>query len=104
VQLAWIELDVPQCGYCQSGMDHERRGAAEQTPKSDRYGIDAEITNACRLQHLPPRRKAIRLPPPDFGGREDSMMINNDLTKPNLFGVIFCPTLRPNWALSLFSF
>jgi isoquinoline 1-oxidoreductase alpha subunit len=36
VQKAWIEHDVPQCGYCQAGQTHERRGAAASEPQSVR--------------------------------------------------------------------
>ena len=34
VQKAWVALDVPQCGYCQSGHDHGRGGAARRTSRS----------------------------------------------------------------------
>src|SRR5258708_6381015 len=64
------------------GHDHERRGSASQTPKSDRYGDRRRDHQCLPLQHLPPRPSGDpigRLQ--DFGGRESTMMIDND---PNL--------------------
>ena len=37
VQQAWIEADVPQCGYCQSGPDHDGGRAAGPQTESDRF-------------------------------------------------------------------
>jgi isoquinoline 1-oxidoreductase alpha subunit len=48
VQKAWIELDVPQCGYCQSGMIMAVVALLQQTPKPTDAEIDAAITNICR--------------------------------------------------------
>ena len=36
VQIAWEEIDVPQCGYCQARTNHGRRGAARQDPEAHR--------------------------------------------------------------------
>ncbi|MGB3744545.1 MAG: (2Fe-2S)-binding protein [Xanthobacteraceae bacterium] len=48
VQQAWIDLDVPQCGYCQSGMMMEAVALLRQKPKPTDADIDAAITNICR--------------------------------------------------------
>jgi isoquinoline 1-oxidoreductase alpha subunit len=48
VQQAWIEHDVPQCGYCQSGMIMAVAGLLKQNPKPTDDDIDREITNICR--------------------------------------------------------
>ena len=61
VQLAWIELDVPQCGYCQSGMIMSVVGLLNRNPNPTDANIDAEITNACRCSTYYRIRKAIKL-------------------------------------------
>ena len=48
VQQAWIDLDVPQCGYCQSGMMMAAVALLRQKPKPTDADIDAAITNICR--------------------------------------------------------
>ena len=48
VQQAWIEHDVPQCGYCQSGMIMAVAGLLKQNPKPTDEDIDREVTNICR--------------------------------------------------------
>jgi isoquinoline 1-oxidoreductase alpha subunit len=48
VQQAWIENDVPQCGYCQSGMIMAVAALLKQYPKPTDADIDREITNICR--------------------------------------------------------
>jgi isoquinoline 1-oxidoreductase subunit alpha len=48
VQRAWLDLDVPQCGYCQSGMIMAVTALLENTPKPSDAEIDAAITNICR--------------------------------------------------------
>jgi isoquinoline 1-oxidoreductase subunit alpha len=48
VQRAWLDLDVPQCGYCQSGMIMAVTALLEDTPKPSDAEIDAAITNICR--------------------------------------------------------
>jgi len=48
VQKAWVEFDVPQCGYCQSGMMMAVVALLRQTPKPTDADIDAAITNICR--------------------------------------------------------
>ena len=48
VQQAWLDLDVPQCGYCQSGMIMAVAALLAETPKPTDDEIDAAITNICR--------------------------------------------------------
>jgi isoquinoline 1-oxidoreductase subunit alpha len=48
VQKAWVEFDVPQCGYCQSGMMMAVVALLKQNPKPTDADIDAAITNICR--------------------------------------------------------
>ena len=48
VQLAWKELDVPQCGYCQSGQILAAVALLTKKPKPTDADIDAQMTNACR--------------------------------------------------------
>ena len=48
VQKAWVDHDVPQCGYCQSGMIMAVAALLKATPKPTDAEIDAAITNICR--------------------------------------------------------
>jgi isoquinoline 1-oxidoreductase alpha subunit len=48
VQKAWVDLDVPQCGYCQSGMIMAVAALLRATPSPSDAEIDAAITNICR--------------------------------------------------------
>ncbi len=48
VQKAWIDHDVPQCGYCQSGMIMAVAALLRDKPKPTDADIDAMITNICR--------------------------------------------------------
>jgi isoquinoline 1-oxidoreductase alpha subunit len=48
VQKAWIDHDVPQCGYCQSGMMMAVVALLARKPKPTDADIDAAITNICR--------------------------------------------------------
>jgi isoquinoline 1-oxidoreductase subunit alpha len=59
VQLAWIELDVPQCGYCQSGQIMAAVALLKQKPKPTDVEINSEITNICRCGTYPRIRAAI---------------------------------------------
>lgn len=61
VQLAWIELDVPQCGYCQSGMIMAVAALLKRHPRPTDADIDAEVTNACRCSTYHRIRQAIHL-------------------------------------------
>lgn len=59
IQQAWIELDAPQCGYCQSGMIMAALGLLNRTPEPTDADIDATITNACRCSTYHRVRRAI---------------------------------------------
>ncbi len=48
VQKAWVDLDVPQCGYCQSGMVMAVASLLKTKPKPTDADIDEAITNICR--------------------------------------------------------
>ena len=59
VQLAWKEFDVPQCGYCQSGMILASVALLQKQAKPTDDDIDANITNACRCGTYHRIRQAI---------------------------------------------
>jgi isoquinoline 1-oxidoreductase alpha subunit len=59
VQQAWINNDVPQCGYCQSGMIMAVTALLQKTPMPTDAQIDAEITNICRCGTFQQVREAI---------------------------------------------
>ena len=59
VQLAWIEFDVPQCGYCQSGQIMAAVALLKRRPKPTDAEIDAEMTNICRCGTYLRMRQAI---------------------------------------------
>jgi len=48
VQKAWLAMDVPQCGYCQSGMIMTAAALLKEKPKPTDSDIDAAMTNICR--------------------------------------------------------
>jgi isoquinoline 1-oxidoreductase alpha subunit len=48
VQVAWRELDVPQCGFCQSGMIMAAAALLAQTPRPTDGDIDVAMSNICR--------------------------------------------------------
>jgi isoquinoline 1-oxidoreductase alpha subunit len=48
VQQAWLELDVPQCGYCQSGQIMAAAALLANNPKPTDADIHAEMSNICR--------------------------------------------------------
>jgi len=59
VQKAWIEHDVPQCGYCQSGMIMAVSALLKDKPRPTDADIDAAITNICRCGTFQQVREAI---------------------------------------------
>ena len=59
LQDAWIEFDVPQCGYCQSGMLMAVTDLLNKNPKPTDADIDAAITNICRCGTFQQVRAAI---------------------------------------------
>jgi isoquinoline 1-oxidoreductase alpha subunit len=48
LQKAWADLDVPQCGFCQSGMLMAAAALLKAKPRPTDADIDAAITNICR--------------------------------------------------------
>ena len=61
VQKAWVALDVPQCGYCQSGMMMAAAALLQTKPKPTDADIDSEITNICRCGTYNRVRAGIKL-------------------------------------------
>ena len=59
VQQAWLDHDVPQCGYCQSGMIMAVTALLKQKPKPTDADIDAAVTNICRCGTYQQVRAAI---------------------------------------------
>jgi aerobic-type carbon monoxide dehydrogenase small subunit (CoxS/CutS family) len=59
VQRAWIEQDVPQCGYCQSGQIMAVAALLSRDPNPSDSDIDREITNICRCGTYQRMRMAI---------------------------------------------
>ena len=60
VQKAWLEIDVPQCGYCQSGQIMSAAALLKTNPKPSDADIDAALSgNICRCGTYPRIRKAI---------------------------------------------
>jgi isoquinoline 1-oxidoreductase alpha subunit len=59
LQQAWIEHQVPQCGYCQSGQIMAAAALLAKTPKPSDADIDAAMTNICRCGTYPRIRAAI---------------------------------------------
>jgi len=59
LQAAWIAEQVPQCGYCQSGMLMAAAALLKKNPRPNDADIDAAITNICRCGTYQRIRKAI---------------------------------------------
>jgi isoquinoline 1-oxidoreductase alpha subunit len=59
VQQAWIDHDVPQCGYCQSGMIMAVSALLKDNPKPTDQDINDAITNICRCGTFQQVREAI---------------------------------------------
>jgi len=59
VQQAWVNNDVPQCGYCQSGMIMAVTALLKEKPKPTDTDIDDAITNICRCGTFQQVREAI---------------------------------------------
>ena len=59
VQQAWLDNDVPQCGYCQAGMIMAVTALLKDKPKPSDADIDAAITNICRCGTYQQVRAAI---------------------------------------------
>ena len=61
IQKAWTELDVPQCGYCQSGQVMAAAALLERKPKPTDADIDEAMTNICRCGTYQRIRDAIHV-------------------------------------------
>jgi isoquinoline 1-oxidoreductase alpha subunit len=61
VQQAWVNNDVPQCGYCQSGMIMAVTALLKEKPKPTDADIDDAITNICRCGTFQQVREAIHV-------------------------------------------
>ena len=59
VQKAWVDHDVPQCGYCQAGMIMAVAALLQEKPKPTNADINATITNICRCGTFEQVRTAI---------------------------------------------
>jgi isoquinoline 1-oxidoreductase subunit alpha len=59
LQKAWIDTQVPQCGYCQSGMLMAAAALLSENPRPTDADIDAAMTNICRCGTYERIRKAI---------------------------------------------
>jgi isoquinoline 1-oxidoreductase alpha subunit len=61
VQKAWLEVEVPQCGYCQVGMIMAAAALLKEKPKPHDDDIDQAITNVCRCGTYSRIRQAIHV-------------------------------------------
>jgi isoquinoline 1-oxidoreductase alpha subunit len=59
LQKMWVEMNVPQCGYCQAGMLMAAAALLKDNPKPTDDDIDASMTNICRCGTYPRVRAAI---------------------------------------------
>ena len=74
LQEAWIAHQVPQCGYCQSGMLMAALGLLNEIPKPSDADIDAAIDNICRCGTYPRVRLAIHAAAQSLGLRAPRML------------------------------
>jgi len=68
VQQAWIENQVPQCGYCQPGFIMAAAALLKETPKPTDAEIDAALTNICRCGTYSAIRRAVHRAAAILGG------------------------------------
>jgi len=61
VQQAWVDVDVPQCGYCQSGQILSAVALLTEVKKPTDSDIDQSMTNICRCGAYPEIRQAVHL-------------------------------------------
>src|SRR5918992_1335144 len=61
VQKAWAALDVPQCGYCQSGQVMAAAALLQKSPKPSDAEIDQAMTNICRCGTYQRIRAAVHM-------------------------------------------
>jgi aerobic-type carbon monoxide dehydrogenase small subunit (CoxS/CutS family) len=60
LQLAWVAEQVPQCGYCQSGMLMSAAALLRENPRPSDADINAAMTNLCRCGTYPRVKRAIQ--------------------------------------------
>lgn len=72
VQQAWIDHQVPQCGYCQSGMIMAVSALLAENPNPDEATIERSVSNVCRCGTYPRVSKAIRAVSADNAGSANS--------------------------------
>ena len=60
VQVAWAQMNVPQCGYCQSGQMMAAAAFIKENPKPTDADIDEAMTNICRCGTYQRIRAAIK--------------------------------------------
>ena len=71
IQQAWIDLEVPQCGYCQSGQIMSATALLQQNPNPSDEDIDAAMSgNLCRCGTYPRIRAAIKQAASTQGGKK----------------------------------
>jgi isoquinoline 1-oxidoreductase alpha subunit len=59
LQKLWVEMNVPQCGYCQAGILMAAAAMLQQVPQPTDEDIDAHVSNICRCGTYPRIRAAI---------------------------------------------
>lgn len=70
VQQAWVAEQVPQCGFCQSGMIMAAAALLKANPRPSDSDMDAAITNLCRCGTYPRIRRAVHRAARAIAGRE----------------------------------
>jgi len=69
LQEAWVANEVPQCGYCQSGMIMSAAALLKENPNPSDGDINEGVTNICRCGSYPRVRKAIHDAASTMGGK-----------------------------------
>jgi len=69
LQQAWLEVQAPQCGYCQSGMIMASAALLQKNPNPSDADIDANITNICRCGTYQRVRAAIHVAAKNGGNK-----------------------------------
>ena len=77
VQKAWVALDVPQCGFCQSGMIMAATALLKASPNPSDKQIDDAMTNICRCGTYNRVRTAIKVAAKEMaGGKKTANALN----------------------------
>jgi isoquinoline 1-oxidoreductase alpha subunit len=80
IQQAWIELDVPQCGYCQSGQIMSASALLASNPKPSDADIDTAMSgNICRCGTYPRIRAGIKKAAGELDGKRAGGLIATEL-------------------------